>query len=409
MKANILFLMSGSIACYKACTLISRLVQAGASVQTVATPSALKFIGTATLEGLTGRPVLSDTFAEGHMMDHIFLNRWADGVILCPASANTINKMASGVGDDFITTIFLAYDFKKPFWVAPTMNTTMLQHPVTQKSLAWLQDQGIRVLKTESGVLACGDHGEGKLLDPEHIFKLVVSQLDNQTSTKLPVRQLRVLITSGGTREPIDSVRYIGNISTGRTGAELADYFAQRGHHVCFIHAQNSLVPIFATETRGFRTFNDLHTSLTQILREQDFDLVIHAAAVSDFSLEQIRQNGNALSAGDDGKISSQSNVELMLKPNQKIVSLLKKYSRSDFKLVAFKLTSHASAEVRQAAVARLFEDRQVDFVVHNDLSEITTSKHFATLYRRGKPIHTTTTHQELAAGIEAAVMEEVL
>lgn len=167
---NILFALSGSIACYKACPVLSRLVQDGHTLQCVATDSALQFIGPATLEGLSGRPLLTDTFAPGRWMEHIELNRWADLTLLCPATANRLNKMASGVADDLLGNLWLTHDFRKPFLVAPAMNTRMWTHPITQHSLEKLTQLGLIVLAPSSGNLACGDIGEGRLMEPEAIL-----------------------------------------------------------------------------------------------------------------------------------------------------------------------------------------------------------------------------------------------
>src|SRR5690606_33467299 len=131
-RSKILFIMTGSIACYKACQLLSKLSQNNYEVQVVATASALEFVGNATLEGLSGKAVVSDIFAHGRNMDHIHLARWADLIIVAPATANFINKMAQGAADDLASTLFLAHDFTKPFLVAPAMNTSMYQHPATQ-------------------------------------------------------------------------------------------------------------------------------------------------------------------------------------------------------------------------------------------------------------------------------------
>ncbi|MDZ4678474.1 MAG: flavoprotein [Oligoflexia bacterium] len=170
MKGKILFQLSGSIACYKACYLISKLVQEGFEVQTVATSEALKFIGSATLEGLSGKSVFSDTFQEGQMMNHIHFAKWADLAIVCPATANTINSLASGIANNCIGTLFLAYDLKKPYLIAPAMNKEMYQHPTTKASLEKLQSWNIHVLPTGEGHQACGDIGHGRLLEPDAIF-----------------------------------------------------------------------------------------------------------------------------------------------------------------------------------------------------------------------------------------------
>jgi len=177
--------MTGSIACYKSCQVISRLVQKGISVQVVATPAALKFVGTATLEGLSGNPVVSDLYTSGNVMDHIHLIRKADLVLVAPATANFINKISSGIGDDLASTLFLAHDFKKPFLIAPAMNTSMYFHPITQASVLKLQSLGVQILDSASGVLACGETGFGKLLEPDLILEEVLKFI---TSPRIEIK-----------------------------------------------------------------------------------------------------------------------------------------------------------------------------------------------------------------------------
>lgn len=177
-KPRLLFLLSGSIACYKACVAISQLVQAGIEVRTVATPAALQFVGKATLEGLTGQPVFTDLWESGRAMDHIDLARWADLALVCPATANTINRLAAGLADDPVGTLFLAWELdKKPWWIAPAMNVAMLNHPLTQASLQKLSATGVRVLETGSGTLACGEEGAGRLMEPEKLLMHILAQL----------------------------------------------------------------------------------------------------------------------------------------------------------------------------------------------------------------------------------------
>ncbi len=177
-KPRLLILLSGSISCYKACFVISHLVQSGIEVRTVATPSALQFIGKATLEGLTGHPVASDMWESGRAMEHINLARWADLALVCPATANTINRLSAGMADDLVGSLFLAWEIqKKPWWIAPAMNVAMLNHPLTQASLQKLSNVGVRVLPTDSGPLACGEEGAGRLLEPGKIITEVLVQL----------------------------------------------------------------------------------------------------------------------------------------------------------------------------------------------------------------------------------------
>lgn len=181
MSANVLFLLSGSIACYKACTVISRLAQNGVTVQTVATPAALRFVGTATLEGLSGRPVFTDVLEPGRALDHIDLARAADLALVCPATANTINRLAAGLADDPVGTLFLAWELKqKPWLIAPAMNAMMWQHPATTASLEKLRSWGVRVLDPVDGPHACGEGGPGRLADPERIAADVLATLGRQ-------------------------------------------------------------------------------------------------------------------------------------------------------------------------------------------------------------------------------------
>jgi phosphopantothenoylcysteine decarboxylase/phosphopantothenate--cysteine ligase len=170
---NVLFQLSGSIACYKACTVISQLAQNGHTVRCVASASALRFVGAATLEGLSGEPLLSDTFAPGRWMDHIALNRWADISVLCPATANRLNKMAAGIADDLLGNLWLTHDFARPLLVAPAMNTAMWNHPTTRASIERLTALGVRFIAPESGALACGDVGDGRLAEPPVVLAAI--------------------------------------------------------------------------------------------------------------------------------------------------------------------------------------------------------------------------------------------
>lgn len=177
-EPRVLFQLSGSIACYKACELISRLVQRGVAVQTVASAGALRFIGAATLEGLSGRAPFTDAFEPGRAMDHIRLARWADVAILCPASAGAISRLAAGAAQDVIGTLFLAWELdRKPYLVAPAMNTTMWSHPATRAACERLSGHGARLLPVASGRLACGEEGDGRLTDLATIETALVESL----------------------------------------------------------------------------------------------------------------------------------------------------------------------------------------------------------------------------------------
>lgn len=169
-RSKILFSLTGSIACYKACQIVSRLVQDGCEVKAACTPAALRFIGPSTLEGLTHKSVYTDMFEDKTALEHVELARWADLSIICPASANTINKFAAGIADNAVTTLFLAYDLSKPCLIAPAMNQAMYRHPATRRALALLKSWKVSVLAVDTGRQACGDIGEGRLLDPDRIY-----------------------------------------------------------------------------------------------------------------------------------------------------------------------------------------------------------------------------------------------
>jgi phosphopantothenoylcysteine decarboxylase/phosphopantothenate--cysteine ligase len=180
-EPQILFLLTGSIACFKACELISRLVKRGVAVQSVASEGALRFVGAATLEGLTGRPPLVDLYQSGRAMDHINLARWADAALLCPATANSLNRLAAGLADDAIGALFLAWEIAvKPWLIAPAMNATMWEHPATAASRRRLADYGARLLPVGDGRLACGESGEGRLLEVAEIESELMKALEQR-------------------------------------------------------------------------------------------------------------------------------------------------------------------------------------------------------------------------------------
>jgi phosphopantothenoylcysteine decarboxylase len=167
--SNILIHISGSISAYKACSLASALKKQGHEVQCTATKGALHFIGPASIEGITGRPLLTDVFAGGETgyIPHISLSQqWADLILVYPASANVINRLAAGLSDDLFGAIFLANNFNKPLWIAPAMNSQMLLHPATQESLKKLEGWGCSILPSDEGLMACGTKGPGRLLEP---------------------------------------------------------------------------------------------------------------------------------------------------------------------------------------------------------------------------------------------------
>lgn len=361
--SKIFFIFTGSISAYKACEAVSRLVQLGHIVRCGATTSALKFIGPATLEGLTGSPVLSDLFESGRALDHIALTRWADVVVVCPATANTINRLAAGLADDLLGALFLAHDRSKPWLMAPAMNPAMWSHPATTDAVEKLQGWGVRFLPVGEGRTACGETGEGRLAEAE----LIVASIE--AALARPARKLRVLVTAGGTAEPVDGVRMLTNTSTGSTGAGIATHFARCGHDVVLLRAQNALPADGPCREETFVTFSQLESTLIRLLGAERFDAVIHAAAVSDYGVDSVIGADGVVPAGQDWKLESGCAPLLRLRPNPKLVDGLRGWSAGPLQVVAFKLTCGADEAAAASAVRDLLAHSDADLVVHNDES----------------------------------------
>lgn len=384
---------------------MSRLTQAGCEVQTVATDAALHFIGPATLEGLTGRPVATDTFTPGSQMDHIHLVRWADIIVLCPASANTINRLAGGLADDLVGTMFLAHDFTKPYVVVPAMNAAMYEHRATMSSLDRLRGWGVEILEPDAGSLACGEIGPGRLAEPDAILARLLELLSAPPAASRP---MRVVVTSGGTKAPIDGVRAITNTSTGSTGAAIADHLARRGHDVTLLHAASAVLPVSdAISRRSFETFGDLDSLLRATLSEHRFDAVIHLAAVSDYDVDHVVVDGEAHPADSAGKLDSGSSMAIHLRTTPKLLPQLKQFAGTDeLVVVGFKLTNGALADQRPAAIETVSVG--TDLVVHNDASEMISGRHPATIYRGRDVVASTDDNASLAIALERAILDLV-
>ena len=394
--SRIAFVLTGSIAAYKACDALSRLVKLGHSVRAVASESALRFVGAATLEGLTGERVLTDLFQAGAALEHIQLTRWADAVVVCPTTANTLNRFASGLADDLVGALFLAHDRSKPFLVAPAMNPAMWGHPATVEAVAKLGRWGVRFIPVGEGRTACGEVGEGRMAEPEDVVGAVEAALAR------PERRLTVLVTSGGTAEPLDGVRVLTNLSTGRTGAGIAGRLARAGHDVLLLRSLNSeSAPACREET--FLTFADLDGALARILSRERFDAVVHAAAVGDFGVDEVTVDGSARRPGV-GKLDSDSAPTIRLRALPKLVDSLKARSRNEaVRVVAFKLTRGGDREGIRRAVASLFEHSGAELVVHNDLSERAGAEAFPSEihFADGSPPVRCASRTALAAAIE--------
>ena len=402
---KILFKITGSIAAYKSAALISKLVQNECEVRVAVSECALKFIGIATLEGLTGNQVYTDPFAPNQVMSHIDLVKWADLTIVCPATANTINKMANGIADNLLTSLFMAHNWSKPYLLAPAMNTSMYNHPATQESLVKLSNWGVEVLPVAEGNLACGDIGRGKLLEPDEIYQKIMEVLEKRNQTG---KRQKIVITSGGTRENIDGVRFISNLSTGKTGAALAEYFSRRNYEVTLIHAHDSIQPMVNCKKIKFSSFDDLNEILKNLLSTNSYDAVIHLAAVSDFFPVSLEINKQIFELPMQKKLDSDAEtLTISFRKNFKIVVRLKSYSiNNKLIVVAFKLTKGAAVSEKIGAIRKLFDNSEVDFVVSNDFLD-RTGDHVQInfkIYDRGlKPIDCVTVN-ELSKELEKII-----
>ena len=371
---NITLILSGSIAAYKACTLASLLVKDGHTVQTMVTRAALRFVGAATLEGLTGRKVYTSLWSPRENMTHINLRRWSDLFLFYPATANRINQLASGLAPDLLGAVFLANNFEKPFWIAPAMNTGMLEHPATKEALTRLESWGCRILRGEIGMLACGDIGSGRLIEPERVLALVRGEAARQILERCSGPRRRALVTGGAMTEPIDRVRSIINTSSGRTASAIVSAFLSRGWEVDFLHHETA-------ETTGsegarllpYRTYEDFTGKLTHLLKSSSYDVIVHAAAVSDYHVD----TGSCSVA----KLESDKEFTLRLVPNPKILPSLRDMAGNSPLVVGFKLTVGADEAEGLCNAAAVLNTGTVDMVVWNDLEGLSLNRHEFVLF----------------------------
>ncbi len=363
---KILVKITGSIAAYKSAYLISKLIQAGFEVEVVVTKSALQFIGVATLEGLIHKPIYSDVFEPGKMMSHINLTKWADLTIVVPADANTISKFANGIADNLVTSLFLAHDQKKPYLIAPAMNTAMFTHPATEESMEKLSGWGIHILPTDTGNLACGDIGEGKLLEPDLIFGHICNHLNRIGSS-----EQKVLITGGGTIENIDGMRNISNMSSGRTAIKIAEHYYINGADVTLLLSESAINPQYDLNITRYNSFQSLKGLLQSELTSKKYDVVIHVAAVSDYSPTGIEVNGDEMKLPLEKKLdSSADSFKIILSKNIKLVNNIKSWSlNADMKLIAFKLLDEQDDKRKDEELKKLFTNSEADVIVFNALS----------------------------------------
>ena len=278
---TILIGVTGSIAAYKAADLASRLVKQHAQVHVIVTENATKFISPITFETLTGHKCVTDTFDRDYPFDHpievehIALAAKADLVIVAPATANIIAKMAYGIADDMLSTTLLACTC--PVLVSPAMNTKMYEHPATQANLDVLRERGVKIIEPASGRLACGDEGKGKLPEPAFLVDCILTEI----ACPHDLAGKKILVTAGPTCEAIDPVRFITNHSSGKMGYAIARVAALRGADVTLVSGPVSLTPPAGVRLVRITSARDLFEAVTERAAQQD--IIIKAAAVADY------------------------------------------------------------------------------------------------------------------------------
>ena len=340
--------ITGGIAAYKAADIASKLTQAGATVETVMTEAATKMITPLTLRNITHRPVVTDMFeiTSEYSVEHVALAEAADVVLIAPATANTISKLAAGIADNMLGCIVLAT--KAPVVIAPAMNDIMYQNSVTQENIGKLKARGFTVIEPDYGRLASGKMGKGRLPETAKIIEVIERVLGQ----KKDLDGKRIVVTAGGTREPIDPVRHIGNRSSGKMGYALAEAARDRGAEVTLIAANVSLSEPGGVEIIQVKTAVEMKKAVTSAVKKAD--ALLMAAAVADYQPEVI--------AKSKIKKESAQNLTLKLVKTPDILSEVK----GKFIKVGFA----AESENIIANAKRKLEQKNLDMVVANDITE---------------------------------------
>lgn len=353
---NVLVGVSGGIAAYKSAELVRDLQRRGVSVQVAMTASAEEFIRPLTFAALTGKPVFTSVWqpspeasneANSFEIEHIAVAQKIDALVIAPATANLVAKLAHGLADDFLTTLYLAT--KAPVLIAPAMNVNMFDHQATQANLRILEQRGVQIIAPDAGYLACGMIGSGRLAEPEVIAEAVVQRLVARTD----LAGEHVLITAGGTREPIDPVRFLGNRSSGKMGHALAEEAVARGARVTLVTASS----LGAMGCKVIR-INTAEEMLGAVLAELgEATLVIGAAAVADFRAVEVSQ----------GKIRRTGPMTLALEATPDILAQAVGRKRPGTIVVAFAAETEG---IDMLAVARgKLARKGADAIVLNDVS----------------------------------------
>ena len=341
--------VTGSIAAYKIASLASMLVKQGATVQVLMTRNATNFINPITFETLTGRKCLVDTFDRNFefSVEHVSIAKQADVVMIAPASANVIAKLAHGLADDMLTTTVLACRCKKI--IAPAMNTNMYENPIVQDNLKVCERYGMEVIAPATGYLACGDTGAGKMPEPEVLFEYIVREI----AFGKDLAGKRVLVTAGPTRESIDPVRFITNRSTGKMGYAVARAAAYRGARVTLVTGPVNLKPPMFVDVVPVESAREMFEAVTS--RSGEMDMIVKSAAVADYRPGTVGAEKIKKSDGD---------MSIALERTDDILGWLGSHRREGQILCGFSMETQNMLENSAAKL----EKKHVDMIVANNL-----------------------------------------
>ena len=341
--------VSGSIAAYKAANLASLLKKQHADVHVIMTENALQFITPVTFETLTGNKCLTDTFDRNFQfhVEHVELAKRADLLVVAPASANVMARLAHGMADDMLTTTALAC--RCPKLIAPAMNTRMYENPVTQDNMELLKKYGWQVIEPEVGHLACGDTGKGKF--PEE--RLIVEHILNEIAHKKDMEGMHVLVTAGPTMEAIDPVRFISNHSTGKMGYAIARICRQRGAEVTLVTGRTNLPSPAGIDIVDIKSAQDMFEAVTSRSKEQD--LIIKAAAVADYRPAVVAEEKVKKAEGD---------MSIALERTQDILAYLGEHKQPGQVLCGFAMETENMVE---HALGKL-KKKNLDLIVANNV-----------------------------------------
>ena len=347
---KILLIICGGISAYKSLEIIRLLKKQDVEVKTILTKSAKEFVTPLSVSSLSQGKVYDDLFnAENEAeMDHISLSRWADVILVAPATANTISKLSTGSSDDLASTVILASD--KDIFLTPAMNVRMWDHPSTKKNLNKLKSYGYKIIGPEIGDMACGEFGEGKMTEPSEIFQTIETYFGGLNKNK----KLKALITAGPTKEYIDPVRFITNKSSGKQGYALAKSLAKRGFQTTLVSGPTNLQVDNNINLIKVETADEM---LKAIQKNLPADVAIFSAAVSDF---KVRERKNK-------KIKKQDDLHLVLEKNIDILNYVSKHNSLRPRLViGFAAETN---DIKENAQKKLIE-KSCDWIIANDVSD---------------------------------------